>query len=228
MNRLAGLKRILSNIAHEIKNPIGAISLHIQILEQDTNECNCGKKGEDIKYSIGVLKEEVNRLSNIVDDFLSNFRLKNKNLIDVNLNDFFENFVSFIEPGVNAKKISIKKHYSSNLPVIVTDEAHLKLALYNLVLNSISAIESANFENGVIEIEVKEDKNFIVISIIDNGPSILDEIKENIFEPYLTTKQFATGLGLTIIYEIIKELNGDVNFESNSEKTRFSIILPMN
>ena len=227
MDKLAGLKRIISSIAHEIKNPIGAISLHIQILEQDTACCSCGKRGEDIKYSIGVLKEEVDRLSNIVEDFLSNFRIKEKKLIYLNLNDFFDKFIGFIEPEVSAKKISIKKHYSDKLPVILTDEEQLKRVLYNLVSNSINAIENTNTDSGVIEIETKEDKGFIVISIIDNGIGIPDEIKANIFEPYFTTKHFVSGLGLTIAYEIIKGLNGDINFETDNGKTKFSIFLPL-
>jgi len=227
MDKIAGLKQMVSSIAHELKNPIGAISLHIQILEQDTDNCSCGKKGEDIKYSIGVLKEEINKLSNIVDDFLSNFRIKEKNLIDVNLNDFFNNFISLIEPEINAKKINIKKHYSHNLPVIITDEAQLKQVLYNLVLNSISAIESVNNDDGFIEIEVKENKDFIVISIIDNGIGIPDEIKIDVFEPYFTTKKFSSGLGLTIAYEIVKGLNGVINFDSNNNMTKFSVYLPI-
>ncbi len=228
MKNLGGLKRILSSIAHEIKNPIGAISLHIQLIEQDTINCDekCDK-GEDIKYSVGILKEEVARLSNIVDNFLSNFRIKKKNLVEVNLKDFFDRLICFIKPEADSKNIKIKFHYSSSVPTVITDEVQLKQALLNLVLNSIGSISEKGINDGVIELDVRENKNFIIMSVIDNGIGISDDIKVNIFDPYFTTKQFGTGLGLTITYEIVKGLNGEINFESDINRTKFSIVLPI-
>ncbi|OHD09678.1 MAG: hypothetical protein A2Y34_15850 [Spirochaetes bacterium GWC1_27_15] len=218
---LATLTTISAGIAHEIKNPLGAMGIHVQLVEQEIVKCKC-KWSKDFKYSIKIIKEEIDRLSEIVNSFLFTVRPLKAELMPVDLKEFLDKFVDFIQPELEANKIQLKKNYF-NLPDVWIDERYFKQALLNLIQNSISAIT----ENGVIEIEAYREKNYCFISIIDNGDGIPEEIQTKIFDPYFTTKTFGTGLGLTIIYKIIKEHNGDINFSSKQGQTIFSIRLPV-
>jgi two-component system, sporulation sensor kinase E len=218
---LAALTTISAGIAHEIKNPLGAIGIHVQLIEQEINNCKCNWS-PDFKYSIRVIREEIERLSDIVNNFLFTVRPLKAELLPVNLKEFLDNVTDFILPELEANGISLKKNYSE-LPEVWLDEKYFKQALLNLIQNSISAIK----ENGIIEIESYQQQNYVFINIIDNGEGIPEEIQTKIFDPYFTTKNTGTGLGLTILYKIIKEHNGAISFSSKKGETIFTISLPV-
>ncbi|HOF01939.1 MAG TPA: ATP-binding protein [Spirochaetota bacterium] len=219
---LAALTTISAGIAHEIKNPLGAMSIHIQLLDREVNECQNGVS-EEIKYSVDALKEETERLSEIVNKFLFTVRPLKAELMLVNLQNYLDKFIEFIKPELKDKNIRLEKNYK-NLPDVWLDEKYFRMALLNLVQNSIAALK--NTRKPVIEIDSYMDQNYVVIEIIDNGDGIPDEIQNKVFDPYFTTKSYGTGLGLTIFYKIIKEHNGEVKFSSKKGETVFSIKLP--
>jgi two-component system, sporulation sensor kinase E len=217
---LAALTTISAGIAHEIKNPLGAIGIHIQLIEQEINNCKC-QWAPEYKYSVKVIREEIERLSDIVNNFLFTVRPLKAELIPVDLNEFLNKFCDFILPELEVNKISFKKNIS-DLPEVWLDEKYFKQALLNLIQNSISAIR----ENGIIELEAFKEQNYVYINIIDNGEGIPENIQTKIFDPYFTTKNTGTGLGLTILYKIIKEHNGAISFSSKKGETVFTIKLP--
>ena len=145
----------------------------------------------------------------------------------VNLKEFLDKFLDFILPELDTNHIKLKKNYS-NLPDIWLDENHLKQALLNLIQNSIHSIKDRGNEDAFIEIESFQEKNYVFINIIDNGIGIDEHIQTKIFDPYFTTKNYGTGLGLTIVYKIIQEHNGDISFSSNkSGETIFTLRFPI-
>jgi signal transduction histidine kinase len=217
---LAALTTISAGIAHEIKNPLGAIGIHIQLIEQEINNCKCNWAPE-YKYSVKVIREEIERLSDIVNNFLFTVRPLKAELLPVDLNEFLNKFCDFIIPELEVNNITLKKNIC-NLPEVWLDEKYFKQALLNIIQNSIAAIK----ENGVIELEAYTEQNYVNINIIDNGEGIPEEIQTKIFDPYFTTKNTGTGLGLTILYKIIKEHNGAINFSSKKGETVFTIRLP--
>ena len=217
---LAALTTISAGIAHEIKNPLGAIGIHIQLIEQEINNCEC-KWAPEYKYSVKVIREEIERLSDIVNNFLFTVRPLKAELIPVKLDVFLNKFCDFILPELEMNKITLKKNFS-DLPDVWLDEKYFKQAMLNIIQNSIAAIT----DNGVIEIEAYQEQNYVNINIIDNGQGIPDDIQTKIFDPYFTTKNTGTGLGLTILYKIIKEHNGAINFSSKEGETVFTIRLP--
>ncbi len=218
---LAALTTISAGIAHEIKNPLGAISIHIQLIEQEINKSNLNLSS-DFKSSITVIKEEIDRLNKIVIDYLTTVRPLKAKLSLVNLKDFLDKFIELIQPELELNEIKLEKNYSK-LPEVWLDEKYFKQALLNLINNSLSAI----INNGIIEIEAFQEQNYVYINIIDNGEGIPFEIQSKIFDPYFTTKNFGTGLGLTIVYKIIKEHKGEISFSSKKGETVFSIKLPL-
>jgi two-component system, sporulation sensor kinase E len=218
---LAALTTISAGIAHEIKNPLGAIGIHIQLIEQEINKCKC-KWSPDFKYSVKIIREEIERLSDIVNNFLFTVRPLKAELMPVDLNQFLDKFIEFVSPELETYRIILKKRYDK-LPEVWLDEKIFRQALLNLVQNSISAIK----EDGIIEIESYQKQNYVYINFIDNGDGIPEEIQTKIFDPYFTTKNFGTGLGLTIVYKIIKEHNGEISFHSQKGETVFTIKLPV-
>ena len=218
---LAALTTISAGIAHEIKNPLGAMSIHVQLILDELNKGNINVSN-DFLFSIKAVKEEIERLNNIVFDYLLTIRPIKAELMLTSLNSFLDGFVNFIYPELESKNIILEKKYSE-LPNVWLDDKYFRQALLNLVKNSISSIK----ENGRIIIEAYQDNNYAIINIIDNGEGIPEDIRHKIFDPYFTTKSFGTGLGLTIVYKIIKEHRGDISFKSKSGETVFSIKLPL-
>ena len=220
---LAAITIISAGIAHEIKNPLGAISIHVQLMEQEMKKCSCSLS-EDLKYSLNVVKEEIDRLSEIVNNFLFAVRPLKPDLMLTNYKLFLDKFIALIHPELKSKKIKLLKNYSE-LSDIWMDEKYFKQALLNLLQNSIASL--VNEKNPTIEIDAYIDNNSVITEIIDNGCGIPEENQTKIFDPYFTTKKFGTGLGLTIFYKIIKEHNGDASFTSKPGQTIFYIKLPL-
>ncbi|HOV15058.1 MAG TPA: ATP-binding protein, partial [Spirochaetota bacterium] len=148
-------------------------------------------------------------------------------LMPVNLKDFLDKFLDFVLPELDTNHIKLKKNYGE-LPDIWLDENHLKQALLNLLQNSIHSIKEKGRDDGFIEIESYQEKNYVFINIVDNGKGIDENIRSKIFDPYFTTKSYGTGLGLTIVYKIIKEHNGDLSFSSTKGgETVFTLRFPI-
>ncbi|HOJ63491.1 MAG TPA: ATP-binding protein [Spirochaetota bacterium] len=222
---LAALTTFSAGIAHEIKNPLGAIAIHIQLIEKDLKDCKC-KRAQEFEYSINVIKEEVERLTEILNNFLFTVRPLKPEFMLVNLKTFLDKFIEFIQPELKANNIKLEKNYST-LSDVWIDEKLFKQALLNLIQNSIAAIKAHNSNSeGKIEIDAYSQGNYVIIDIIDNGIGIPEEIQNKIFDPYFTTKNNGTGLGLTIVYKIIKEHNGYISFISKKGETIFSIKIP--
>jgi len=222
---LAALTTFSAGIAHEIKNPLGAIAIHIQLIEKDLKDCKC-KRAQEFEYSINVIKEEVERLTEILNNFLFTVRPLKPEFMLVNLKTFLDKFIEFIQPELKANNIKLEKNYST-LSDVWIDEKLFKQALLNQIQNSIAAIKAHNSNSeGKIEIDAYSQGNYVIIDIIDNGIGIPEEIQNKIFDPYFTTKNNGTGLGLTIVYKIIKEHNGYISFISKKGETIFSIKIP--
>lgn len=222
---LAALTTFSAGIAHEIKNPLGAIAIYLQLLKKDIKNCKC-KNVSELEHSINIIKEEVDRLTEVLNSFLFTVRPLKAEFMLVNLKTFLDRFNDFILPELRVNNIKLNTNYG-NLPNVWIDEKLFRQALLNLIQNSISAIKSKeDNNNGKIEIDAYSQNNYVIIEISDNGIGIPEEIQNKIFDPYFTTKSNGTGLGLTIVYKIIKEHNGYISFISTKDETLFSIKIP--
>ena len=176
-------------------------------------------------YEIKTINNQ-NTEFEILNNFLFTVRPLKPEFMLVNLKTFLDRFSDFIIPELKAKNIKFKKNYN-NLPDVWIDEKLFKQALLNLIQNSIAAIKNQENDNeGTIEIDAYSQNNYVIIEITDNGIGIQEEIQNKIFDPYFTTKSNGTGLGLTIVYKIVKEHNGYISFISKKGETVFSIKIP--
>ena len=221
---LASLTTLAAGVAHEIKNPLGSMSIHVQLIKKAL-KCKDSKLCEEaLERYTAVIDEEIKRLNHIVVDFLFAVRPMNMDLAETNLNEFLAGIADFIRPELQESNIDIELDLSDKTIHLPIDVRYMKQAILNLIKNSQAAMPNG----GNITIGLADSESTIDITISDNGSGISEENLPKIFEPYFTTKDNGTGLGLTLVFKIIKEHGGDVAVTTKENKgTTFTLALPI-
>ena len=228
---LASLTTLAAGVAHEIKNPLGSISIHLQLMQKALvksgfigNTDNGKETGVQIENYFKILNEEVDRLNRIVVDFLFAVRPMTLDLREGDLNSLIAELAVFIRTELEQSKIRLLLELDEKLLPVLIDERYMKQALLNLIKNAQAAMPSG----GLLTIATIGSDSEIRISVCDTGIGISQEDLKKIFEQYFTTKDNGTGLGLTLVYKIIREHQGDISVDSREgEGTDFEIILPV-
>jgi len=220
---LASLTTLAAGVAHEIKNPLGSISIHLQLLQKALAKKSEASEKKTDKY-FSVIKEEIDRLNRIVVDFLFAVRPMNLELREGDINELLAQIMDFVKFEMEQSNIVCMLELDGNLPKILFDERYMKQALLNLIKNAQAAMP----KGGVFTAATKFADNEIRISLCDTGIGISKEDLAKIFEPYFTTRETGTGLGLTQVYKIIREHQGEITVDSSpGTGAEFRIILPV-
>ncbi len=213
--RMGTWKEVAQKIAHEIKNPLTPIQLMAEHLKKKA-EGNLEK--EEILSSLNTILDEVQHLQSMVDSFSQFARMPMPSPKRFNLKDLFYQLKDLY--GNLHKDLSLEIIINEDLPEIWADKELLRRALVNLIDNS---IEACKFKGKItLSAEIKGEEVFIFV--IDEGPGIPENIKEKIFQPYISTKGRGSGMGLSIVDRIVKDHGGKIKFEDNSPKGTKSII----
>jgi len=217
--RLALIGQLATGAAHEINNPLAVISVKAQMLEKKLSK-------EDSEKFIKVILGQTDRIAKITTDLMNFARPTKPKQESVQLRDILDQVESVISARVSLRDIQFKDKVSKDLPAIYVDSKQIEQVLINLVINARHAVQ----EGGKIEIEAEKTKNYIVVSVSDNGTGIKKENLPRIFDPFFTTKTEGkgTGLGLPISQRIIEINGGKITVESKEEKgTTFRVWLPI-
>lgn len=216
---LASLTTLAAGLAHEIKNPLGSIGIHMQLLQK-----SMGEVGKDTKGFIEVVNEEVDRLNRIVVDFLFAVRPMDTNLIESDLNEIVHELLEFVRFELEEAGIDLIEELDETLPALDLDEKYLKQAILNIVKNAISAMP----QGGTLRVTSRHEGDVAVLEVVDTGQGIPESIIDKVFEPYFTTKDFGSGIGLTLVYKVVKEHGGEITVRSHEGKgTSFVVALPI-
>jgi two-component system, sporulation sensor kinase E len=210
---LAALTTLAAGVAHEIKNPLGSIAIHLQLARKEMT----GKKTikpESLSRYLTVINEEVDRLNRIVVDFLFAVRPMNVQLEERDINGVVRELVAFLKFELENAKVETELKLADGLPKLLIDEKYIKQALLNLVQNSMSAMPGG----GTLTISTRRKGPDVCVEVADTGTGIPENIMDKIFEPYFTTKEFGSGLGLTLVYKIVKEHLGEISVTSKEGK----------
>jgi len=221
---LASMTTMAAGVAHEIKNPLAAIGIHLQLLTK-TFERKHTLTLDDASRYINVIDEEIQRLNSIVVDFLFAVRPMDSTLRLTSLDPVLQNICEFIEPELTDKNITLVQNFGS-IPRLKIDANLLKQALLNIINNGMMAMSEQG--KGTMTLSTKLDGDYVAISISDTGKGMDEKTQSKIFEPYYTTKASGTGLGLTVVYKVMKEHNGDIQVHSTLGKgTTFIMKIPV-
>ena len=220
---LAALTTLTAGVAHEIKNPLASIGIHLQLIKKEMN----GKRtieAKKINQYLSIIKEEVDRLNKIVVDFLFTVRPMDTKLEINDLNQVIRELLDFLKYELAAEGINVELKLSEHIPRMCLDEKYMKQALLNIIKNAISAMP----DGGTLTIETRQKGGDLLLRITDTGFGIPNEIMDKIFEPYFTTREFGSGLGLTLVYKIVKEHLGDISISSREgEGAAVSLSFPI-
>ena len=218
--RLAALGEMSAGIAHEIRNPLGSIQIYMDLLK---------KRIGDEKQNIDIcnqVTEEVDRLNAFITEFLVYARPPRLAMKKENIHKVIDEVINYLPIHDNSGIHIVKNYDTSDNSFLKIDKEQIKRALLNIFLNSLDALKNS----GTITVETSFKKtenksgNFC-IRIKDNGTGIEDGSFEKIFDPFFSTKENGTGLGLPITEKIIREHNGRIEVSSDSRGTVFSIFL---
>ena len=220
MERYMGLGSLAAGLQHEIKNPLSALSLHIQLLCEKLQKETIDEEVDEI---LDVLKCEVNRISGVLDGFRNYASIHAIGRATVDVSVMIEKLVRLLRPDAEQRMIKlIFEPPKSNSGLIQADPAQLEQVLLNLALNAVAAMP----QGGVLRFLVYDQEEKLRIEIIDTGNGIPPEIQSQVFDPYFTTRSDGTGMGLALCDKIVRQHDGSIDFETSPSGTTFTILLP--
>jgi len=207
--RFSALTLLAAGVAHEIGNPLNSLDIHLQLMERRVRKLPSRSRGE-FEESINVARQEVKRLDHIITQFLRAIRPQPLTPRPESLNAIVEESVSFLQAEIRDRDILVEVDLDRSLPTLSVDRDQIKQAFYNIIRNAFQAMKTG----GILRIRSGADETHQFISFADSGGGIAPENITRVFEPYFTTKQSGSGLGLLIVRRIVRAHGGEVIIES--------------
>jgi PAS domain S-box-containing protein len=222
--KMESIGTLAAGIAHEVGNPLASISAIVQVILRTTDD-------DFIKEKLGLVKNQVTRISKIIRDLVDFSRPSNYELQVTDINQNIIEAVEITKVGAKARDIEFELNLSDKIPRLPLIADQLQQIFVNILLNSVDAISEKKPKNAErIKVKSDKDEDNIILEFSDSGPGIPEENFIKIFEPFFTTKKEGrgTGLGLWVSYGIIKSFQGDIKVQSTVGKgTTFIITIPI-
>jgi signal transduction histidine kinase len=220
--RLSALGNMAATVAHEIRNPLNAISMGLQRLKVEFQPTD---DREDYSRLTELMLGEVHRLNSIVEQFLSLARPLEIKPEALRVQDVLNEVATLMEGEAQQTKVQIRVVAPLTLPPLKADREYFRQTLLNLILNGLQAMP----EGGTLTLAANTPNGNFLISVTDTGIGIAPENQTRIFEPYFTTKPKGSGLGLAIARRIIEAHGGTITVSSETDQgCCFQICLPLN
>lgn len=219
------LSRLLSQLAHEIRNPLSSLDVHLQLLEEDLLRL-APPVSPDITGRLETIHSELRRLEGIVGQYLSLAAPAPVHPQPLAIREVLQHVTRLLGPAAAEHDIALAVDLPPDLPVLQADAGQLKQALLNLVLNALQAVG----QRGRVRIAVRaeESRGSLAIEIADTGPGIEPARRQAIFEPFFTTKPAGSGLGLWIVQQIALAHGGSITVaNADGGGARFTLSLPL-
>jgi hypothetical protein len=217
--RLSALNRLTSGVAHEIKNPLNSIGLHLEVLKS-----RIGEEDDVAREELQILRDETKRLDRVVKTFLDFTKPVELKLAPVDLADVLNSLLQFLMPESQDRNVAIGLECEVRPTMIRGDSDLLKQAFLNLIRNGMEAMP----EGGPLAVHLQQELQEVVVTIKDRGVGIPESSRAKIFQLYYTTKESGTGIGLAVTYRVVQLHNGSITFESKpGQGTEFELRFPM-
>ena len=233
---LPDLPTLAAGFVHEVKNPLAAIHLHLQLLQNYIEEINEENLKIKLKTKVTLIQDEIKNLNHTLIGFFN--LLKNESKININqkisLDSVIFQVIRLLEPQCIKENIKIFFEPSNKNCPRNLNPVYIRQIVLNLVLNSIQAIHThqnnySKMKEAFIKIALTIEKNNLILSVKDNGPGISKVIQKKIFEPFYTTKTKKNGgLGLTLVLKMVEFMGGKLNLQSKKKLgTIIKILFPI-
>lgn len=219
--KLASIGRLSASIAHEIRNPLTSVKLNIQRISESEN------LEELEKEHLDICQEGIRQIEKFIKELLSFTRLSEINLTMFSLEQIINESIRVLKDVIDKKKINLEKEFQNNLPKVKVDGDRMRQVFLNLIQNAVEAVD----EGGRIKITLAgarfNGKSGIRVEISDNGCGIKEKDRQNIFEPFYTTKASGFGLGLANARKIVEQHNGVIRVKETQQKGAcFEVFIP--
>lgn len=225
--RLAAVGRMSSQVAHEVRNPLSSISLNVELLREEFESMKGTSdpgKAQEADTLLTAIEKEVDRLSEIAGDYLKFSRLPQQKKQLISLDELCSTLFSFLREESRRRHIEIFFEKSAKPFSLPADPKQIEQVLLNLVKNAFDAMPAG----GRVRAGIREDAGYAVIFVRDEGVGMDEETRKKIFDPFFTTKEKGSGLGLSLVRQVVVEHGGSVWCESvKNQGTTFYLKLPM-
>ncbi len=217
--RLAAIGRLTSGVAHEVKNPINAIVVHLEVLREKLRDMDPAARRH-----MDIIGKEIQRLDRVVQTLVDFTRPVELRLSEIDLRRMLEEVVALAAPEAERHGVAITQELPAEPLRVIVDADLIKQAVLNVVINGVQAMS----QGGELKLAAERDDGVAAIEVHDQGPGIPPEIRDKIFNLYFTTKQAGSGIGLAMAYRVLQLHNGSVEFESHAgQGTTFRLRLPL-
>ena len=224
--RLAVVGSMAAQVAHEIRNPLGSISLNLDLIEQELNvfaNFNC-RSAAECQALLREMSSQVLRIGQVLQEYLRFARMPKSERAVVSLKGFLEEKLNFVQPLLDQKHVDLRSTLDPNLPPVYVDAEQLWEAFLNLIRNALDAMP----DGGNLTVSAQRNGAEALVSISDNGHGMTEEEARNLFVPFFTTKSDGTGLGLAYAQRVVNEHGGRIDCTTAWGKgSTFSVQLPL-
>lgn len=223
--RLAMVGTMAAQVAHEVRNPLGSITLNLDLIQREINRLTTGesRSPEEGSELVREMREEIRRIQNVLEEYLQFARLPKPQLVPMALNEMLAQKLEFTDGELTGAKVRLKTHFDPAVGNINADAAQLWQATLNLIRNSVDAMP----DGGDLTVGTWCESGQVRLRVSDTGKGMNDEQLSRLFSPFFTTKPKGTGLGLALVQQIITDHAGRVECESEPGRgTTFTIFLP--
>ena len=218
-SKMIAVGQLSAGLAHEIRNPLGLIKNYSYILRDFAED-------DMASHSLDVIGESADRIDHLIENLLRFSRLSNDKPARLNVEQLLQNIIDLERKKTEKQNIMLSLLCPKDLAIYAREET-IKIVAFNLINNAIESFHELQREQGKLEIRAKAEAGALVLEVEDNGSGMSQETMENIFNPFFTTKDTGTGLGLYIVSSELEKVGGQISVKSElGQGTVFTVTIP--
>lgn len=223
--RLDAIMLLAAGVAHEIGNPLNSLNIHLQLMERELGGVQEGALRDDLRELVEVSRNEIERLDQIIHSFLRALRPSEPQREPVSVNQLLDGLLKGLKREIEDRGVWVETEFPEEVPMLDVDKGQMQQAFYNIIRNGLQAMSN----NGVMTIKILVTEHMVAIAFRDTGSGIQPDDLGNLFEPYHSTKEEGSGLGLMIVQRIMRDHGGKIEIETRpGQGTTVTLLLMRN